>query len=138
MDITTIVIGVVVVLCVATGWVVMRKDKADAAPVSKNIALRDSAAIALTHYWSHHHEDWSLALFRDGSGVVRLVACGVPDGTFFDARGYSHKEQIAGRLGIEVTAEHCDEAEVQSLLGSNNAVLEAADDLRHYAGRKAS
>ena len=71
MDITTIVIGVVVVLCVATGWVVMRKDKADAAPVSKNIALRDSAAIALTHYWSHHHEDWSLALFRDGREVAR-------------------------------------------------------------------
>jgi hypothetical protein len=108
----------------------------DKSPPQENIALRDSASIALASYWSHYYDGWSLVLFRDPAGVVRHVACGLTDGTFFDAGGNCTLEQIAQRLRVELTADSCDEAEVQALMGSNSAVLEAADELRQRIERK--
>ena len=137
MDITTVVIWAIALLCIAVYWIAASRDKrppqaADIAPRdSAAIALRDSAAIALSNYWSHYYEGWSLVLLRDLSGTIRHVTCGLPDGTFFYAGDYCNETQIAQRLGVRVTAENCDEAEVQSLLGTNNAVLEAAEELRH-------
>jgi hypothetical protein len=138
MDITTFVVWTIVLLSVVVCWVAFRGDKPDATPKSKNIALRDSAALALSSYWSHYYDGWSLALFRDAAGAVCHVACGVPDGTYFDSGGFSKEEQIAKRFGFPLTAESCDEADVQSLLGANNSVLEAAEDLRHSVEGKTS
>jgi hypothetical protein len=69
--------------------------------------------------------------------MIRHVACGMPDGKFFDSSGISNEDKIARRLGIRVTAENCDEVALQSLLGPNNAVLQAAEELRHGVERKA-
>ncbi len=137
MDIITVVILAIVMLCVVVCWIVVRRGKQNATPQPGDIALRDSAAIALSCYWAHDNEGWSLALFRDDSGVIRHVACRIPDGTFFDAGGSCHEDQIAHRLGVSVTAENCDEEDVRPLLGRNNAVLEAAEELRHRIERKA-
>jgi hypothetical protein len=137
MDITTFVISTVALLCVVVCWVAFRGEKQSEAPNPGNIALRDSAALALSSYWSHYYDGWSLVLFRDAAGAVCHAACGVPDGTYFDAGGFAKEEQIAKRLGFPVTAEICEESDVQLLLGSNNSVLEAAEDLRHCVEGKA-
>jgi hypothetical protein len=136
MDITTLVVCTIAVFCVVLCWIAVRPDKEDTTPRPKNIALRDSAAIALSNYWSHYYEGWSLVRFRDVSGIIRHVACAIPNGKFFDAGGYCNVDQIGQRLSASVTAESCDEAEVQSLMGTNGAVLEAAEEWRHGADRK--
>jgi len=135
MDITTFATGAIALLCCAAVfarycWKAVRRDTQGAMPRQEDIALRDSAAFALSCYWARCHEGWSLALFRDISGAVRHVACEIPDGTFFDARGHCSEDQIARRLGIRVTASEGEESDVQPLLGPNTAVLEAADELR--------
>jgi hypothetical protein len=101
-----------------------------AMPGPGEIALRDSAAFALSCYWTHYYDGWSLLLFRDGSGAIRHVACQTPDRTIVDVLGRGTEEQIAGRLGIAVTASHGEETDVQPLLGPNTGVLVAADELR--------
>ena len=138
MDLSTFVILAIALLCALGCWAAVRRDKQDVAPRSADIAMRDSAAIALSNFWSHYYEGWSLVLIRDVSGTIRHVTCGLPDGTFLYAGGYRSEAQIAERLGFRVTAEQCDEAVVQSLMGSNNAVLEAAEELRQGAERKAT
>jgi hypothetical protein len=137
MDTNTAVIWAIVIVCVVVCLIALRSVKQEATLPPEKFALRDSAAVALSSYWSHYYEGWSLVLFRDPSGVVRHVACGIPDGRYFDAGGYCNEDKIAERLGIRVTAENCDEPYLQSLLGTNNAVLQAAEELRHNVERKA-
>jgi len=102
----------------------------------EELSLRNHAAFALACYWSHYYEGWSLVVFRDHSGAIRHVACEAPDGTFFDSGGYRTADQIVQRLRMSVTAENCDETDVQLLLNSNGAVLEAAEELRNRVEQK--
>jgi len=111
---------------------------ADAAkPLRANIALRDSAAFALSNFWARYNDGWSLVLFRDASGAVRHVACEDADGEYVDLCGRCSAEQISRRLGLELTPTHGDEADVQPLLGKIPAVLEAADELRQRVDQEA-
>jgi len=142
-DITTVVTGAFVGLCCVVAWVVIKRKSArrgaqDSTPKREGLTLRNHAAFALTCYWSHYYEGWSLVLFRDGSGAVRHVACEVPDGTYFDSGGNCSVDQIVQRLRVSVTAESCDETDVQSLMDSNVAVLEAAEEFRNRVEHKAA
>ncbi len=101
-----------------------------AMPCRRDMALRDSAAFALSCYWARYHEGWSLVLFRDTSGAIRHVACETPGGVIVDVLGRCTEEQISTRVGTLVTASHGEEVDIQPLLGLISAVLEAADELR--------
>ena len=143
MDTTTFTITIIAVLFVGTGcalywWKAMRQDTQGVMPGQEDLALRDSAAFALSCYWARCHEGWSLVMFRDVAGAVRHVACEIPDGSFFDARGSCSKDQIAQRLGVRVTASQGEESDIQPLLRANTAVLEAADVLRQRVEQKAA
>jgi len=142
MDITTVVAGAFGALCCVVVWrthhrKTARRNTRKSTQKREGLSLRNHAAFALACYWSHYYEGWSLALFRDDSGAIRHVACEVPDGTFFDSGGYCSGDQIVQRLRLGVTAENCDETDVQSLLHSNGAVLEAAEELRNRVERSA-
>ena len=108
-----------------------------AAQQQATIALRDSAAFALSNFWARYNDGWSLVLFRDASGAVRHVACEDADGEYVDLCGRCSAGQISRRLGLELTPTHGDEADVQPLLGKIPAVLEAADELRQRVEQEA-
>ena len=103
-----------------------------------DIALRDSAAFALSSYWARYYEGWSLVLFRDVSGLIRHVACKTANHTIVDARGQCTEEQIAERLGMYISASDGEEADVQSLLRHHIDVLVAADELRQRLEHEAT
>jgi hypothetical protein len=139
MDITVYATAAIVVLCCGLGYAMCCCWKAvcrGSLEATEGLALRNSAAFALSCYWSRYYEGWSLVLFRDVSGTVVHVACETPEGAFFDAGGYWNEDQIVQRLGMVVNVDNAEETDVQSLLGTNNAVLEAADDFRHRVEKK--
>ena len=107
-----------------------RRDTSVALLGQGDIALRDSAAFALSCYWARYYEGWSLVLFRDASGLIRHVACKTANRTIVDAHGQCTEEQIAERLGMYLSASHGEETDVQPLLRHHNDVLVAADELR--------
>jgi hypothetical protein len=143
MDITSFSTAAFAVLCLGAvcalyWWRAPRGDTQRARPQHEDLALRDSAAFALSCYWARCHEGWSLVLFRDVAGVIRHVACETPDGAFFDARGSCSTDQIAKRLGLRVTASQGEESDIQPLVHANAAVMEAADELRQRVEQKAA
>jgi hypothetical protein len=119
-------------------WRAGRRGARSAMPRQREITLRDSAAFALSCYWARYHDGWSLVLFRDASGAVRHVACETSECTFVDVLGRCTEEQISKRVGMPVTASHGEEIDVQPLLGTIPAVLEAADELRQHVEDKGS
>ena len=137
MELNTLITAAIAVLFCGTGLVLYGRKMTrrlppgpSPSPSRTDIALRDSAAFALSAYWARCDEGWTLAVFRDAGGVIRHIACELPDGTYFDARGRCSEEQVGGWLGVQVRVAQGGETDVQPLLGSNAAVLEAADELR--------